>query len=172
MTELMGEEELDTYVPSKIPAYENPDKLPDTPEGVLALTQSVRLKIVNNLTNDGTKVPKDLDDAKLLLVTLSNMDQVSFGLMKQKTDNTAAAREQLVAQALVELSRRQGNKPLLRDPTARTGIRELPHIDDSSLPEISTVPGEMDVGVQTITYKDLAQKHARVNNNLLEHDPS
>lgn len=142
--------------------------LPQSHEERLELTQGVRMKLVNALASDGI-VPTDKEGVVLLLSTLKDMDGATLGAMRQKTDNMAGARDQLVAQALIELAQRTGGRSMLRtdDPVHRAkAIRP----DDSMLPDIHTVPGETETGTHAITYGELAGKFSRTAQQL-EHNP-
>lgn len=146
-------------------AYEDPDDLPSSPEERLELTQRMRHKLVNALTEDGRRIPTDPDGAKLVLLALNDMDRTTLGAMKQKGEDSRSAADQLVAQALLTLGNRIGSNKVLREdaPVAH----RVPQVDDSLLPEIEVVPGEMDVGTQSITYQDLATQFSRSRTEAL-----
>lgn len=150
-------------------AYDDPDALPTNQEERLELTQKMRLKLVNKLTDDGRELPKDPETAKLILTALNDMDRTTLGTMKQRSDDKAAAADQLVARALLELGNKIGSNKVLREEQP---LPRVVRVDDSALPEISVVPGEMDVGVQSISYNDLANTFSRSRaGNAIEHQP-
>lgn len=144
-------------------------QIPATPEERLEFTQGVRFQLVDALIDNG-KVPTDKDGVTLLLNTLKGIDDQTLGVMRQKTDNQAGARDQLVAQALIELARQKGGRSQLRveDPLDRAKVIKP---SDADLPEIHTVDGETETGTHAITYNDLAAKFSRGNVAALEHNP-
>lgn len=144
-----------------------PSVMPATHEERLELTQGVRLKMMDALAPGG-KVPVDKDGVKMLLDTMKDFDSQELGIMRQKTDDSMAAKDQLVAQALVEIARRQGGRSGLRVDGPVVQRTAIP--SDSDLPDITTVPGEMDTGGHTISYNELAGRFSRQQGNLLEHE--
>lgn len=150
-------------------AYDDPDALPVTQEARLELTQGMRVKLLNALVKDGT-IPTDQDGAKLVLAVLDSMDKTTLGAMRQKTDDKSAQADQIVAQALLTLGQKIGTGSTLRitDPCARA---KHVHVDDSQLPDIDLVPGELDTGTHAISYNELAGKFARGQVAQLEHNP-
>ena len=154
--------------PTPSAAYDDPDALPTQLEERLEITQKMRMKMVNILTEDGNRIPTDADSAKLVLQALNDMDRTTLGTMKQKTDDNKAASDQILARALLKLGEHQGSRSLLRSDTPVAPRVE--RVDDSLLPEISVVPGEMDVGTQNISYGELAGRFSRnAQQPALEH---
>lgn len=152
---------------SSVPVVDEPL---GTLEDQLSYTQKIRKKIVTTLVGDG-KPPTDKEGGMLLLHTLKDMDAQTLGIMRQNTENDQARSDQVVARALLELSRRQGSRSMLRMEDGGPLNRALPP-SDSELPEIQTVPGETDTGTQTITYNELAQRFTRhQEQNVIEHKP-
>lgn len=168
MSELSDLGVIESGDPVAKPPVIVPD-LPATHEERLEFTQGVRMQLTAALM-EGGQVPTDKEGATLLLSTLKDMDGATLGAMRQKTDNQAGARDQLVAQALIELSRQKGGRSDLRveDPLIRAKtIRP----SDADLPEIHTVDGETETGTSSITYGELAAKFSRTNQPQLEHNP-
>jgi hypothetical protein len=154
--------------------YENvtpivPEVLPASHEERLEMTQGVRIKMMVALAPGG-KVPTDKDGVKMLLDTMKDFDSQELGIMRQKTDDNNAKKDQIVAQALLELANRSGSSSVMRvdgPPVQRAAIPL-----DSELPDIEVVPGELETGSHTITYSDMAGRFSREKGNLIEHDPS
>lgn len=146
-----------------------PVVMPPTHEERLQLTQGVRLKMMNELAPGG-KVPTDKDGVKMLLDTMKDFDAQELGVMRQKTDDNNSKKDQIVAQALLELANRQGSGSVLRVEGAPVQRAAIPL--DSELPEIEVVPGELETGSHTITYSDMSNRFSREKGNLIEHDPS
>jgi hypothetical protein len=144
-----------------------PAVMPATHEERLRLTQQVRLKMMDELAPGG-KVPTDKDGVKMLLDTMKDFDAQELGVMRQKTDDNNAKKDQIVAQALLELANRQGSGSVMRVEGAPVQRAAIPL--DSELPDIEVVPGEMDTGSHTITYSAMQSRFSRDRTNLLEND--
>lgn len=149
--------------------YRTPEQLPSTNEDRLELTQNVRLQFVQLITAGGTRIPTDQEQGKLLLTALNDMDKTTLGAMRQKSDDGKMAKDQLVAEALLALGQKMGNNSAFRVENPQP--RSIPLlIDESLLPEVVVVPGEIDTGVQSIAYTDLANRFARGQVALIEQD--
>lgn len=144
--------------------------LPEGNEGRLELSQQMRVKLLNSLTQQGTRIPTDGESAKLVLQVLNDMDKTTLGVMKQKSDDSAAQRDQIIAMAMMEMNKRLGGRSMLRVDDAATRAREVA-VDDALLPEVLPAPGEMDIGAHNITYRELADRHSRSRPLTIEHKP-
>lgn len=146
--------------------------VPMTHEESLAFTQGLRKRLVHDLTAGCTKIPTSPEEAKLMLETLNDMDRTTLGHMRQKSEDKTAARDQLLAEAMLQFARQAGSKSLFRSnevPDVVERVPRRPPIDDSLLPEIELLPGELDVGLHNISYNELSDRFSRSNVPQLPH---
>ena len=119
----------------------------------LEFTRSVRKRIVSTLTEKD--IPKDPDELRLLLTTLTDLDRSSLGRMKIKSDDKNTS-DSINAQAAI------ATLLMKVDPTRVASIgrteRSIPTLgNDVSPPDL--IDGETSIGTQTGTYEDFASKN-------------
>lgn len=131
--------------------------LPQTSEERLEFSQSIRHQLAQELMKDG-KIPDSADDRELLLKTIEHMDRTTLGAMKIQTDDKRAARDQLVAAALVDLSQKIGSAKLFRKEGAE---REPITIPADALPDVDLVEGELSTSQENLNYKEFEQRMRR-----------
>lgn len=109
----------------------------------LELTLGTREAIIRNLVNKGP-VPSDPEDRKLLMQSLDGLDRTILSRAKIKSDDTNAKSEAEIAKSVANL--------LLRMDSRKRTVQPAEMLEDISLPDISTVPGETFIGVEPVKY--------------------
>jgi hypothetical protein len=122
-------------------------------------TKTQRLKIFNKLTENGTK-DIEPDDRVVALQVLNDMDRVTLGRQRIKTEDKQAAGNIAAAQALIAALLDQRN---LYD-IGRVEIVEgsAIKVPEPVLPDYVPKHGEMDVGHPTESYNEFM---TRMNNH-------
>ena len=116
---------------------------------VLQYTQGLRKRFVDQITEDGGKLPTDPKEQYVFLTALGDMDRTALSNKKigAKERNNAADRVAAVAIAKV-LGRFDGGSPFIRDIIdGQPAHRTAPSLDGLSLPPITTVLGETEIGI-------------------------
>lgn len=122
----------------------NDNSISASDEESLVFTQSVRNRLIKEMTKEG--IPKDKDDRYLLLAALDSMDGTTLKKAKivseDKKNKANSAIAQNIAQVLLQNRKARQQMPTLENP-------ELPKfIEDPVL-----VPGETDVGIHDMDFK-------------------
>lgn len=112
----------------------------------LELTQSTREMIVKTFISDG-KIPDDVSSRTMLMQALDGLDRTTLGKAKIKAEDQAAKSNQDITQMM-------GRLLYAFNPSnvGQTAPVERKLETDIS---IRTVPGEMDLGMQTLTQDSL-----------------
>lgn len=148
-TELMPVEKL--YEPQGL-------ELPTDLQSRLTLTQRIRVMVLDELTAGGTKLPAGDDALKMMLEVTRNMDVTTLGEMRAQVDVQNATNEQLVAAAIMQVSRNRGQMPQAyeREVQARV-IPSSPELEE----DVTLVPDETHIGLQTLTYEDFRERFSK-----------
>lgn len=112
-------------------------------------TQSLRRKIVEDLTPNGT-VPVDPKQTVLLLQTLDSMDRQALTKKRLRVDSEnadKAAAAELIAATIMS---KYGTVPPDRSPGARTTPVEIP---DALSGPVAVVPGQTFIGLESEDYE-------------------
>lgn len=131
----------------------NDEIIIDEDEARINRNQVVRDGFITHLTPDGG-FPSIKEDRELLLRLLNDSDRSVYTKRKIKVEEskgaTDAAAANMVGRFLMELTPGR----MARD---KATPRQLSLPDDSVLPE--TVPGEMDIGSETIDLAEILKKN-------------
>ncbi len=125
---------------------------------VLDFTQIIRRKFVSTVTDQGTKMPTDPKEAKVLLSALADLDKTALGkkrlkLDKEMNETNAQTIAAIAAEVKASAMLFGGNQP------AATAPRPAPVFDDSQLPPLQTVDGEMDIGTKSESYDNFKSRY-------------
>lgn len=127
---------------------EQNDALSDEDRATLDHTRHIRQTLVKSLVGENIRLPDDKTDKAVLLSLLDGIDKdvVNRNRIKiaAKTEQAIGNMSGVIAQAL--LKHRPGEPLIFEDR-----IIELP----DSIPAVQTVPGEMSIGVISLTQEDL-----------------
>lgn len=125
-------------------------------DDLLSLTQQVRLRMVNAMTADPA-ISTDPKDVKALAGVLKDIDTQVLTKQRLNQDNQNAQDDRATALQLMKMSehitRTVGSNPFRKENSGRLNK------DDGALPEIEVVPGQMDVGVSSLRFKDFMEEH-------------
>jgi hypothetical protein len=130
-------------------------------EEVLAFTQRHRLAMVRQITKAGTVPTSDPKEAKLFLDVLNEVDKTVFTRKKLAVDEgVGSAAQQAIAMAAELFKDKRGsNFSNSQNFTPRDGnLLGPPDIDDTLLPPVTLVPGEMDAMGNNESYKDFMER--------------
>lgn len=135
-----------------------PVKVPSDDE-LLAGTQAVRLRLIDDLTSQGDKMPSDPKDRIALLQTLDGVDRQVLVKKKIKAEEkTADAAQKAAAAVVTAVFQRLGNG----DPFAVEGRTGAPPREPGNLIEdVEIVPGELEMGLSLADYNDLGVKEPK-----------
>ena len=123
-----------------------------SPEAVIETTQRVRLGITKSILKDG--IPTDRRDVRLLNEILRDMDTNALTAKKLDVEEKAVNEASVVAKNVTDILAAvgRGKNPF----SAGATVREVPK-EENILPQIDTVPGQMDQGVEKLEYSDFVK---------------
>lgn len=119
---------------------------------IIQFTQSKRKAFVDYLLFEG--MPEETNQQTVLLTALADMDRTALGNKRIGSSEKQTAADALVARAISQLSMQLGT----RNPFQENGEKGEPKVETDKLPEISTVPGELDVGLSDENYQNLISR--------------
>jgi hypothetical protein len=120
-------------------------------DDLLKFSQGVRKRFINTITKTG--FPEDPKEQRVLLQALSDMDKQSLGNKAIGASEKQSESDLLVARALSNLGSHFGTV----NPFEGEG-KEIPKLEDGSLPVIEIAPGETDVGLSDENYDGFMKK--------------
>ncbi len=135
-------------------------------EAVVRRSQKVKLDIVDTLTLEAP-VPKDPDDAKLLLNTLKALDSTAISIKRNSIEQDKGDTNKAFVESLEILVGRLGNA----NPFEKGNGGVAPDLDLSSIPEFETVPGEETIGLVSDNYNDFMKRMNPVMNSKVQDEP-
>ena len=119
----------------------------DNDDRDLDFVRNIRMGLIDQLYKPGEAMTPE--SVNQLAGLLNDMDRVSLGKKRIKTDAGIANAQALAAAMVLEIVSRPDIKTLGIDPHK---VREdVPKIPDLDVP-VRLIPGEMDVGVSTLDY--------------------
>ena len=125
-----------------------------TDDDVLRFTQSQRKRFLDELIKDG--LPKDTDGQRLFLDTLNDMDRTALGKKRVGAAEKLAASDQLVADAVLAISRKfEGRDPHRVDGPGTIIEHEIR--EDRLLPR-DVVDGDTHIGIESNNFDDFVKK--------------
>lgn len=128
---------------------------------VLDYTQLQRRKFIRHFTSNGEQLPTDPKDAKVLLTALSDMDRTALGKKRIKSDEEIAKMNAQSVDAIAAEVRRTMGDRYRADPNGET--RPAPTVDESTLPPLETLEGEMAIGDTSETHEAFQERYERVH---------
>lgn len=120
-----------------------------SPEDVIKTTQQLRLKVTEKMLENG--IPTDRREIRLLNEILRDMDTNALTTKKLDVEEQAVNQASVVAKNMADILSAvgHGKNPFM----APKDVREIP-TDDSRLPQIAPVPGQMGQGVDVLEYSE------------------
>lgn len=118
-------------------------------DNILDLTQKVRLRALKSITQDGTSIPTDKDTLNAIAKLTSDMDKQVVSkkrLMIEKEGNDIAAQANAIF-----LNMQDRVPQLVRQ--YQSGGGHVPQHNGPLLDNVTTVPGETEIGVETTTFE-------------------
>jgi hypothetical protein len=124
------------------------------PGDVIETSQSLRLEIIDKLTDKGERVPTETKELGTFLQLLRDLDAAALTTRKldveEKSIDVASKASANVAAILKEL----GGNPFKKQPQTIEGTVLIPTPDTSMLPEIELVPGHTKQGADKLEYTE------------------
>jgi hypothetical protein len=114
--------------------------------------RNYRTQIINSMMSKG--VPSDLKEIDLIRSTLADMDRVTLGRKRIKTDEKLGNAHAQAAALIAELVMRPDIKKIGMGGPSRPSLPELP----DQLTPYTVLPGELDVGVQIEDYESFQKR--------------
>lgn len=129
-------------------------------EDIVSFTQRTRKKLVDQITGSGQNMPSEKGDQLVLLTALTDMDRTALGKMKIGAKERQGAADREAAAIIAKMFGTFGSSSPFEkkgELIEGTPVR-APQLEDSSLPPLTTVPGETDVGLSTENYEQFMQR--------------
>lgn len=123
---------------------------------ILRLTQGQRKKLLDHYTKDG--IPNSLEEQQALMSVLADMDRTALGNKRIKTDEKLSGTNELVAHAIADVIKHFGGRNPFENAESGIVIDQLPTPDTKLLPQVSPVPGEMNVGLESNDFNTFIKK--------------
>ena len=108
--------------------------------------QTVRNQFISTLMPSG-KIPEAKEDRELLRQLLTDKSSTALTRLRIKTDKEKAKNEAAVAAQIAQAIAKY-------DPN-KAATRKTPICESISLPEITALPGETEIGVRPVTYNSI-----------------
>lgn len=122
-------------------------------------TQTLRHRLIHDMTMQGEKLPDDAKERALLLQAMADMDRTALANKKIGSKERTAAKDREAAELLARMVGRLGFKsPFESHDTIDGECREVPALKAGDLPAIELVPGETDIGISTVGYDEFMSK--------------
>ena len=132
----------------------------------IALTQNVRERIVQRLTENGT-IPNTQEDRGLLMAALDGMDRTSLGRMKIKVEDKAATAQAQASSMVADILNNLTSKSISNTiaPQERSAPKLPEHIQVTN-----PVAGEMSIGTQAQSYSEFMARNQDLLHKNIEED--
>lgn len=122
------------------------------PTDVIETTQSLRLQMINKLTDNGTRIPTDPKEVATLNNLLNSADSAALTTRKLDVEEKAVDQASIASANVAAILKEMGGNPFKREPTEIKG--EVISRAPLELPEVVPVPGQMHQGMDTLIYED------------------
>lgn len=127
---------------------------PANDDEVLSFTQDMRVRLINQLTDNGTKMPTDPKEQQQLALLLTDMDRQAVTKKRLRQDaqanDTAVRATATIAAVLDRLGARNPFK--LDSSEIIDGQCRVIDMPDKLVENVKVVPGELDIGIADNTY--------------------
>lgn len=121
---------------------------PLSDESILDFTQRLRKRVVNKITNEGESIPNDPKEVLSLNTVLDSMDRTALGSLRSKRDAQVDDMTKQAAALVHEVLKQAGNVDLFAAVSVKPRVvEEIP----PEMAEPTIVPGELEMGLQTMT---------------------
>lgn len=128
-----------------------------TDDEILSFTQTTRKQLVDQITQNG--MPDDPKDRTALLHALSDMDQTAINNKRLGAQQKTADADRMALLMIAKMNQAIGNRNPFALPEGQTVESGAVELDESRLPEVTPVEGEMDIGISTLTYDEFMREY-------------
>lgn len=134
---------------------------PVSPQDVeLSTTQRKRLAFITSLETQMASLISDPAAGRMYLAALKDVDSQALGIKRIKSDEDIAMADGALARelnnTLIEIERITGN-PFKR-VLGNDKVAAQAGADDSKLPSIDIIEGQMDIGIENLTYAEFESR--------------
>jgi hypothetical protein len=127
-----------------------------TDDDILRFTQGQRRKLEAHLLQNGW--PQDADGQTQLMSLWNDMDRQALGNKRIGVEQKASEADRMIATVIADVAKRFGAQVPFAQGEGGLVIDHNPPDGAEMLPRISTVPGEMDIGIETQNFNDFVKK--------------
>lgn len=128
---------------------------------VLDYTQVIRRKFVAEVTVQGSKMPTDPKEAKVLLTALADLDRAALGKKRIKSEEEIAKMSaQSVSAIADEVRKAMGGDGYVPNGDSD---RPPPVLDDAGMPPLQLVEGEKDTGINAETHEAFMERYEKTH---------
>ena len=124
-------------------------------DDVLEYAKNRRVELVESLLTDG-KPPTDPKDRATYLQALDGLDRVAVAKKRIAGDSANANKMAEAAAMIGSVLSQVGNRNIYR--ADQPVERDVTPSSQSFVPELQLKPGELDIGIETVTYNEFAKK--------------
>ncbi len=127
----------------------------------LAYTQNMRKRLVDDMTENGEKMPAEKGDRMVLLQALADIDRSALGnkrIVAAKKDGDENRNTALIIAQMAQIKYQTPSGSPFEGNVIEGEFREVPQLDDRDLPELKLVPGETDIGISSRTFDDFMRE--------------
>lgn len=125
---------------------------------LLERSQSLKLKLIDALTLNDTKVPTDKEGAELLLKTLHQLDSTTLGDKRLSIDESINDSSKQVNEAWLKMMRQGGNDDPFKARPGEAVPTVPPTVSIDDLPPRVRVVGEDEIGIISETADDFVRR--------------
>lgn len=128
-------------------------------------SNAIRDKLIHKLIGDDDENLDKLDgdDMSIILTALKHKDQQMLTRQRMQEDNSSAEADRNIALAIAGIHER--DKDNMTNPFL---VGAVPDKDDSKLPQVELVDGELDEGVVENTYDKFISDHEDENGRYID----
>lgn len=114
-------------------------------DAVIHLTQQTRKQMLGQLLHGG--MPEDTDQQQHVMALLNDMDRTATANKRIQSQDDVGDKVAQAGTLIAAVYKQLGNQ----DPFQGNGAQ----IPQAQFPDVSTVPGEMEIGVSQISYDEI-----------------
>jgi hypothetical protein len=127
----------------------------------IAYTQDMRKRLVDKMTDNGEKMPEEKGDRMVLLQALADIDRSALGnkrIVAAKKDGDDNRNIALIIAQMAQTKYQTPTGSPFEGNVIEGEFREVPQLDDHTLPDLKLVPGETDIGISTRSFDEFMKE--------------
>lgn len=127
-----------------------------TDDDILRFTQGQRKKLEAHLLEKGW--PQDAEGQTQLMNLWNDMDRQALGNKRIGVEQKQSEADRMIATVIADVAKKFGSTVPFAQGEGGLVIDHQPPEGAEKLPRISTVPGEMDIGLESQNFNDFVKK--------------